>query len=61
MPFRDEIVNFDTESNYRGNALQTINEIKQQLGMGTVCFNCDGSKIQSMIDAKWWILNYETK
>ena len=58
-PFRDEIVGFESNRNYKGNALNIINTIRQRHGYSALCFNCDGSKAAAMLDMAGWIISYE--
>ena len=58
-PFRQDILSFEANRTYKGNALHTLNTIRQQMGYGAICFNCEGSKVAAMLDAAGWIINYE--
>lgn len=62
LPYRKQILDFDRTNQFRaGDALMIIDSIKQRLKQGHVCFDCEGSKVQAVIEASCYIKEYEER
>lgn len=58
-PYRDEIMNFKKTGKSKGHSLVELDKIRQNKGLGAICFSCTGSKYNAMSDAVIWIEEYE--
>ena len=56
-PHRADIMS--KSMNRAGSYMIVANTIKQQMGMGEICFACDGSKIEAMNDMYNLMVEYE--
>lgn len=56
---REHIFRWKETGSYRGNAMQTIDYIRQRRGYPSICYSCDGSKEEALKDAYNLMVEYE--
>lgn len=56
---REHIMKFHETGNYSGNAMITIDHIRQRRGYKPICYSCTGDKVEALKDAYNLIMEYE--
>ena len=60
LPYREMILSFRKDGNYKGDALHLANRLRQKYGCGPpINFSCNGCKIEAMNDLYHLMVEYE--